>query len=93
MKTIWIIARRELHSFFDSLLAYIMLIAFLGFRLHWFESLTLDTMVTIAWIVGITNAFNLLDNMDGLCAGIGFIAVFFLTQRLLGQHEQFVYVV
>jgi ABC-2 type transport system permease protein len=31
MKTIWIIARRELHSFFDSLLAYIMLIAFLGF--------------------------------------------------------------
>lgn len=31
MKTIWIIAKRELHSFFDSLLAYIMLIAFLGF--------------------------------------------------------------
>lgn len=31
MKTIWIIARRELNSFFDSLLAYIMLIAFLGF--------------------------------------------------------------
>jgi gliding motility-associated transport system permease protein len=31
MKTIWIIARRELQSFFDSLLAYIMLIAFLGF--------------------------------------------------------------
>ena len=56
-----------------------LLIAFLGFRLHWFASLTFDTMVTIAWIVGITNAFNLLDNMDGLCAGIGFIAVFFLT--------------
>lgn len=31
MKQIWIIARRELHSFFDSLLAYIMIIAFLGF--------------------------------------------------------------
>jgi len=50
------------------------LITFLGFRLHWFTSLTLDTMVTMAWIVGITNAFNLLDNMDGLCAGIAFIA-------------------
>lgn len=25
---------------------------------------------TIIWIIGITNAFNLLDNMDGLCAGI-----------------------
>ena len=56
-----------------------LLVAFLGFRLHWFESLTLDTMVTIAWIVGITNAFNLLDNIDGLCAGIGLIAVVFMT--------------
>ena len=54
-------------------------VAFLGFRLHWFVSLTVDTMVTIAWIVGITNAFNLLDNMDGLCAGVGCIVAVFLT--------------
>lgn len=31
MKQIWIIAGRELKTFFDSLIAYIMLIAFLGF--------------------------------------------------------------
>jgi ABC-2 type transport system permease protein len=31
MKPIWIITRRELGSFFDSLLAYIMIVAFLGF--------------------------------------------------------------
>lgn len=31
MKEIWIIARRELSAFFDSLVAYILLIAFLGF--------------------------------------------------------------
>ena len=31
MDKIWIIAKRELQSFFDSLTAYIMLIAFLGF--------------------------------------------------------------
>ena len=49
------------------------LVAFLGFRLNWFVSLTGDTIVTIFWIVGITNALNLLDNMDGLCAGIGLI--------------------
>ena len=55
------------------------LITFLGFRLHWFTSLTVDTMVTMAWIVGITNAFNLLDNMDGLCAGIALIAAVFLS--------------
>ncbi len=31
MKQIWIIARRELNVFFDSLIAYIMIVAFLGF--------------------------------------------------------------
>lgn len=31
MRQIWTIARRELNSFFDSLMAYIMLAAFLGF--------------------------------------------------------------
>lgn len=31
MRQIWTIAKRELNSFFDSLMAYIMLIAFLGF--------------------------------------------------------------
>ena len=31
MRQIWIISKRELNSFFDSLMAYVMLIAFLGF--------------------------------------------------------------
>ena len=31
MKQIWIITKRELQSFFNSLMAYIMLVAFLGF--------------------------------------------------------------
>jgi ABC-2 type transport system permease protein len=31
MKQIWILARRELNSYFDSLLAYIVIILFLGF--------------------------------------------------------------
>ncbi len=30
--------------------------------------------VTVFWIVGLTNAFNFLDNMDGLAAGVGLIA-------------------
>lgn len=54
------------------------MVTFAGYRLQWFTSLTLDTMVTLFWIIGITNAFNLIDNMDGLCAGVGAIsAVFF----------------
>jgi UDP-GlcNAc:undecaprenyl-phosphate/decaprenyl-phosphate GlcNAc-1-phosphate transferase len=34
--------------------------------------------VTISWVVGITNAFNLLDNMDALSAGTAVIAAAFL---------------
>jgi len=40
----------------------------------------LSTAVTVLWVVAVTNAFNLLDNMDGLSAGIAAIAAFcFLT--------------
>jgi UDP-GlcNAc:undecaprenyl-phosphate GlcNAc-1-phosphate transferase len=34
----------------------------------------LDVLVTVLWVVGVTNAFNLLDNMDGLSAGIATLA-------------------
>ena len=33
-----------------------------------------DLLLAFAWIVGITNAVNLLDNMDGLAAGVACIA-------------------
>lgn len=35
--------------------------------------------ITFLWIIGITNAINLLDNMDGLAAGISAIAAFVLA--------------
>jgi UDP-GlcNAc:undecaprenyl-phosphate GlcNAc-1-phosphate transferase len=34
----------------------------------------LSVLLTVLWIVGITNSFNLLDNMDGLSGGVGAIA-------------------
>ena len=34
----------------------------------------LNLLITVMWIVGITNAVNLLDNMDGLSAGVAGIA-------------------
>jgi UDP-GlcNAc:undecaprenyl-phosphate GlcNAc-1-phosphate transferase len=34
----------------------------------------IDIWITIFWIIGITNAINLLDNMDGLAGGISAIA-------------------
>src|ERR1044072_4215139 len=35
--------------------------------------------VTIFWLIGITNAINLLDNMDGLAAGISAVAAGFIA--------------
>lgn len=40
----------------------------------WTNSQTLNILITAFWLVGITNAINLLDNMDGLAAGISAIA-------------------
>jgi UDP-GlcNAc:undecaprenyl-phosphate GlcNAc-1-phosphate transferase len=34
----------------------------------------MNQVVTLLWLVGITNAFNLLDNMDGLSAGVALVA-------------------
>jgi len=34
--------------------------------------------VTVLWIVGVTNAFNLLDHMDGLTGGVAFLTCLFL---------------
>ena len=50
----------------------------------------LNVLLTVFWLVGITNAFNLLDNMDGLAAGVGFVAslVFLLNAWLLGDLDE-----
>ena len=47
----------------------------------------LDLGLTILWVVGVTNAFNLLDNMDGLAAGLGAITclTIFLVASANGQ--------
>lgn len=42
-----------------------------------------DIWLTVFWIVGITNAINLLDNMDGLAAGISAIAAISLGVSFL----------
>ena len=58
-------------------------LVYANYRLNWVESLTLDIVLTLVWVVGLTNAFNLLDNMDGLCAGVAMIACGALMVDLL----------
>ncbi|NOT48734.1 MAG: hypothetical protein HOP17_13420 [Acidobacteria bacterium] len=44
-----------------------------GLKLPITGSELIDIWITVFWLVGITNAINLLDNMDGLAAGIAAI--------------------
>ncbi len=67
---------------YQKLIAQVLaatLILACGLRLPWTGWLPLDMAVTVLWLVGITNAINLLDNMDGLAAGIAAIAAVFLA--------------
>ncbi|TLY29677.1 MAG: hypothetical protein E6K56_07935 [Ignavibacteria bacterium] len=47
----------------------------------------LDFPVTVLWIVGVTNAFNLIDGLDGLASGIAVIAsITICAISCLSQH-------
>jgi UDP-GlcNAc:undecaprenyl-phosphate GlcNAc-1-phosphate transferase len=50
----------------------------------------LNQVVTLLWLVGITNAFNLLDNMDGLSAGVAFVASLVLLINAWSLGEFFI---
>ncbi len=56
-----------------QIVAATILIVF-GVQARFVDNQLLTIPVTIIWVVGVTNAFNLIDNMDGLCAGVGTIA-------------------
>ena len=43
-------------------------------------------IVAVIWLIGMTNAFNLLDNMDGLAGSLGAIAAAFFAVDALTEH-------
>jgi UDP-GlcNAc:undecaprenyl-phosphate GlcNAc-1-phosphate transferase len=45
-----------------------------GVQATLFSSQILNVALTLLWVIGITNAINFLDNMDGLAAGITMVA-------------------
>src|SRR3954452_12975897 len=53
-------------------------VIYYGLVLPWTASAPINMMITFVWLIGITNAINMLDNMDGLSAGIAAIAGAFL---------------
>ncbi len=55
-----------------------------GVHVTLFSSQALNLALTLFWVVGISNAINFLDNMDGLAAGITTVASgFFFTLAIV----------
>jgi len=94
---------RDIHpilKLFGQLLAAGILIRW-GIFVQIFESLEfvfndtflvargLDILITFFWIVGITNAFNFIDSMDGLAVGIGGVAAGFFMLLTLDSGQQY----
>jgi UDP-GlcNAc:undecaprenyl-phosphate GlcNAc-1-phosphate transferase len=79
-----------------------ILLYFSGFGIHYFQWLfdgkdvgrLIDLPLTIFWVLLITNAFNLIDGLDGLAAGSALIsAISILAVALVGHHDLMIYLV
>ena len=53
----------------------------------------LSVPITILWIVGITNAINLIDGLDGLAAGVSSIALITISGMAILFGNPFVVVI
>lgn len=58
--------------------AAFLVLAYFGVRVQLPVPLWLNYALTFFWLIGITNAFNLMDNMDGLSAGVAGVAAAFM---------------
>lgn len=56
---------------------------FFGFQIPWI----VDLSIHVFWTVALINAFNLIDGMDGLCAGLGSISLTLLAVLSLARGE------
>ncbi|MDR1418498.1 MAG: undecaprenyl/decaprenyl-phosphate alpha-N-acetylglucosaminyl 1-phosphate transferase [Endomicrobium sp.] len=69
-----------------QLLSAFIIVFLFNIRIDFIPIYWLSCLISIIWIVGITNAFNIIDVMDGLSSGIAVIASFtFLVISLSTQ--------
>jgi len=75
----WVDDRHELRAKqkFAGQVLIAAMVAAAGVRITLFvPNLAFAVLVTVLWIVTLTNALNFMDNMNGLCAGLGLVASF-----------------
>ena len=67
-----------------------LIAVFSGVKITVFEIPYINEFISVLWIVGITNAFNLLDNMDGLSGGVAAIIAFSICVVAISMGQFFV---
>ena len=74
--------RRELKPLpkFAGQLLIATVLAASGVRITLFvPSIVFSYVITLLWVLTVVNAFNFMDNMNGLCAGLGVIGSFYFA--------------
>ena len=65
-----------------------LILIYSGIKINFLPYESLNVIATLLWVITITNALNLLDNMDGLSGGVATIACifYFLISVMTGQY-------
>ena len=70
---------------FGGQLAVAVLVASAGVRITLFvHNMLFSYGITVLWILAVVNALNFMDNMNGLCAGLGAIGAGWLGLAVAG---------
>lgn len=73
---------------FAALVIATLIMSHFGVQLKLFQFYPLDLALTVLWIVGVTSAFNGIDNMDGLASGVAaIVGAMFLAIAALSYFE------
>lgn len=76
-------------KFIAQILAAVLLIMY-GIHINFLHPLYISLALSVVWTVGVTNAFNIIDIMDGLSSSQGAIAA--LGFLLIALPSEFIYV-
>jgi UDP-GlcNAc:undecaprenyl-phosphate GlcNAc-1-phosphate transferase len=76
---------------FAAQFAVALIVAAAGVRITLFvPSVIFSYAITILWILTVINAFNFMDNMNGLCGGLGTIGAFYFAAAAGGAGQYLV---
>ncbi|MBQ3834671.1 MAG: undecaprenyl/decaprenyl-phosphate alpha-N-acetylglucosaminyl 1-phosphate transferase, partial [Elusimicrobia bacterium] len=77
-------------KFLIQIFAAVIVVVFFDIRIQFIDNYILSVLISIFWIIGLSNAFNIMDIMDGLSSGIAAIAAFFFL--IIALPSEMIYV-